>query len=132
MVWTYRELCFDLGQQPNPQRGEMWRRIIAQLNWPSGTTTFWPMSEPDVDTPGGVRPRPDMFQRGADLIRPQYVVVFGLDAWEALCPGADADYGQCTLMDRPGLLFPSPEELLAADKDTKWSVITTLQQLLQR
>ena len=99
VVWTYWNLGPDLCEAQAPgkaQRSAFFRRLMQDLAYPAGTSTFWPACLPDPDampaspapTEGEDRPRyqpnADVFWSGVQALHARAVVVMGSVAARAL------------------------------------------------
>ena len=97
VVWTYWNLGPDLcgAQAPGKaQRSAFFRRLMQDLAYPAGTSTFWPacLPDPDAASPapaeGEDRPRyqpnADVFWSGVQALHARAVVVMGSVAARAL------------------------------------------------
>ena len=98
-VWTYWNLGPDLCEAQAPgkaQRSAFFRRLMQDLAYPAGTSTFWPACLPDPDAmpaspapaEGEDRPRyqpnADVFWAGVQALHARAVVVMGSVAARAL------------------------------------------------
>lgn len=109
IVWTYLELGRDLCGQPSAERRNLFRTLLAHLNWPKGVTAFWPLCCPDGE---GLATRPELFWQGCAALAVKHVACFGPEALALLCPGADAaalahQHGAVTVH-----ILPAPADLL--------------------
>ena len=92
VVWTYWNLGPDLCEAQAPgkaQRSAFFRRLMQDLAYPAGTSTFWPACLPDPDAmpaspapaEGEDRPRyqpnADVFWSGVQALHARAVVVMG-------------------------------------------------------
>lgn len=99
VVWTYWNLGPDLCEAQAPgkaQRSAFFRRLMQDLAYPAGTSTFWPACLPDPDVmpaspapaEGEDRPRyqpnADVFWSGVQALHARAVVVMGSVAARAL------------------------------------------------
>ena len=99
MVWTYWNLGPDLCEAQAPgkaQRSAFFRRLMQDLAYPAGTSTFWPACLPDPDAmpsspaPADGEDRPhyqpnaDVFWSGVQALHARAVVVMGSVAARAL------------------------------------------------
>ena len=99
VVWTYWNLGPDLCEAQAPgkaQRSAFFRRLMQDLAFPAGTSTFWPACLPDPDAmpaspapaEGEDRPRykpnADVFWSGVQALHARAVVVMGSVAARAL------------------------------------------------
>lgn len=99
VVWTYWNLGPDLCEAQAPgkaQRSAFFRRLMQDLAYPAGTSTFWPACLPDPDAmpaspapaEGEERPRyqpnADVFWSGVQALHARAVVVMGSVAARAL------------------------------------------------
>lgn len=99
VVWTYWNLGPDLCEAQAPgkaQRSAFFRRLMQDLAYPAGTSTFWPACLPDPDVmpsspaPAGGEDRPhyqpnaDVFWSGVQALHARAVVVMGSVAARAL------------------------------------------------
>lgn len=97
VVWTYWNLGPDLCEAQAPgkaQRSAFFRRLMQDLAYPAGTSTFWPACLPDPDAvpsapaDGEDRPRyqpnADVFWSGVQALQARAVVVMGSVAARAL------------------------------------------------
>lgn len=99
VVWTYWNLGPDLCEAQAPgkaQRSAFFRRLMQDLAYPVGTSTFWPACLPDPDAmpaspapaEGEDRPRyqpnADVFWSGVQALHARAVVVMGSVAARAL------------------------------------------------
>ena len=99
VVWTYWNLGPDLCEAQAPgkaQRSAFFRRLMQDLAYPAGTSTFWPACLPDPDAmpapsaPAGGEDRPhyqpnaDVFWSGVQALHARAVVVMGSVAARAL------------------------------------------------
>lgn len=99
VVWTYWNLGPDLCEAQAPgkaQRSAFFRRLMQDLAYPAGTSTFWPACLPDPDAmpaspapaEGEDRPRyqpnADVFWSGVQALHARAVVVMGSVAARAL------------------------------------------------
>lgn len=99
VVWTYWNLGPDLCEAQAPgkaQRSAFFRRLMQDLAYPAGTSTFWPACLPDPDampaplSPAGGEDRPhyqpnaDVFWSGVQALHARAVVVMGSVAARAL------------------------------------------------
>ena len=97
--WTYWNLGPDLCEAQAPgkaQRSAFFRRLMQDLAYPAGTSTFWPACLPDPDAmpaspapaEGEDRPRyqpnADVFWSGVQALHARAVVVMGSVAARAL------------------------------------------------
>lgn len=109
IIWTYLELGRDLCGQPSAERRNLFRTLLAHLNWPKGVTAFWPLCCPDGE---GLATRPEIFWQGCAALTVKHVACFGAEALALLCPGADAtglshQHGAVTVH-----ILPAPGDLL--------------------
>lgn len=99
VVWTYWNLGPDLCEAQAPgkaQRSAFFRRLMQDLAYPAGTSTFWPACLPDPDSmpapsaPADGEDRPhyqpnaDVFWSGVQALHARAVVVMGSVAARAL------------------------------------------------
>ena len=99
VVWTYWNLGPDLCEAQAPgkaQRSAFFRRLMQDLAYPAGTSTFWPACLPDPDAipapsaPADGEDRPhyqpnvDVFWSGVQALHARAVVVMGSVAARAL------------------------------------------------
>lgn len=99
VVWTYWNLGPDLCEAQAPgkaQRSAFFRRLMQDLAYPAGTSTFWPACLPDpsampaspAPAEGEDRPRyqpnADVFWSGVQALHARAVVVMGSVAARAL------------------------------------------------
>ena len=99
VVWTYWNLGPDLCEAQAPgkaQRSAFFRRLMQDLAYPAGTSTFWPACLPDPDampaSPAPVegedrpryQPNTDVFWSGVQALHARAVVVMGSVAARAL------------------------------------------------
>ena len=99
VVWTYWNLGPDLCEAQAPgkaQRSAFFRRLMQDLAYPAGTSTFWPACLPDPDampaSPGPAegedrpryQPNADVFWSGVQALHARAVVVMGSVAARAL------------------------------------------------
>lgn len=99
VVWTYWNLGPDLCEAQAPgkaQRSAFFRRLMQDLAYPAGTSTFWPACLPDPDAmpaspaPAEREDRPryqpnaDVFWSGVQALHARAVVVMGSVAARAL------------------------------------------------
>lgn len=99
VVWTYWNLGPDLCEAQAPgkaQRSAFFRRLMQDLAYPAGTSTFWPACLPDPDampaSPAPVegedrpryQPNADVFWSGVQALHARAVVVMGSVAARAL------------------------------------------------
>lgn len=99
VVWTYWNLGPDLCEAQAPgkaQRSAFFRRLMQDLAYPAGTSTFWPACLPDPDAmpaspaPAEVedrsryQPNADVFWSGVQALHARAVVVMGSVAARAL------------------------------------------------
>ena len=99
VVWTYWNLGPDLCEAQAPgkaQRSAFFRRLMQDLAYPAGTSTFWPACRPDPDampaSPGPAegedrpryQPNADVFWSGVQALHARAVVVMGSVAARAL------------------------------------------------
>ena len=99
VVWTYWNLGPDLCEAQAPgkaQRSAFFRRLMQDLAYPAGTSTFWPACLPDPDAmpalsaPAGgedrshYQPNADVFWSGVQALHARAVVVMGSVAARAL------------------------------------------------
>lgn len=88
IVWTYHELGLDLAGGGKTERGTLFRKLIADLRLPKGTSAFWPTASPAVPLDhaaavpedGGLEANGPLFWTGIALLKPKVVVVFGAKA----------------------------------------------------
>ena len=92
LAWTYHELGADLSGLPGgEQRAALFRSIIAELQLPRGTSTFWPTAVPmEQGNAASCAARPELFSAGLALLAPRIVVVFGKQALEDMDLPTDA------------------------------------------
>lgn len=109
IVWTYLDLGRDLCGAGDKARGGLFRSLLGHLNWPKGTTAFWPLCCPDG---GCMLTRQDLFWDGIAILDVKHVACFGADALSLLLPGADPDAAQTQRGPVTVHVFPSPAELL--------------------
>lgn len=99
VVWTYWNLGPDLCEAQAPgkaQRSAFFRRLMQDLAYPAGTSTFWPACLPDPDampaSPAPAegedrlryQPNADVFWSGVQALHARAVVVMGSVAARAL------------------------------------------------
>ncbi len=97
VVWTYWNLGPDLCEAQAPgkaQRSAFFRRLMQDLAYPAGTSTFWPACLPDPDAVPSApadgedrpsyRPNADVFWSGVQALQARAVVVMGSVAARAL------------------------------------------------
>lgn len=77
ILWTYGELGRDLSGSGDAARGAALRRLIGGLGLRRGSSTFWPLSLPDLDS---ATEGPSLFSEGLRLLRPRVVIMLGADA----------------------------------------------------
>lgn len=80
ILWTYHELGADLtGLGRSAERGDFFRKIIAELNLRKGSSVFWPSAISVADASGNIsfHSEPGYFASGIDRLSPQLIVVFG-------------------------------------------------------
>jgi len=126
VVFSYWELAQDLGDAPDPDRRDLWRRLLAGLAWPAGTVAFWPVCAPESGT---LLAKPALFWRGVVESGVQTVAVFGRRANLTLFP--DRPY-RCRPFRLGGirvLVLPEPADLTAGDAAAKrlaWDALLAL------
>ena len=126
LVWTYSGLCHDLLGLGDPNRGRMWRSILATLAWPPGTTTFWPCSEPRGSK---TRFTPEMFWHGMSRLPIRGVVCFGQSALDSICPDSLRDGSVIQAGNVRVLPMPGPSALLNARKSESQELLAPLLNL---
>lgn len=97
VVWTYWNLGPDLCEPQAPgkaQRSAFFRRLMQDLAYPAGTSTFWPVCLPDPDAPAPAvpadgdrpcyQPNAEVFWSGVQALQARAVVVMGSVAARAL------------------------------------------------
>ena len=84
VVFTYVELARDLGKDPDPARGELFRGLARHLAWPRGSIAFVPCLCPSTN-----RPAPDLFRLCIERLNPDCVACFGAEAVAAARAAAD-------------------------------------------
>ena len=80
LVWSYHELGLDLAGTGSPDRGNFFRKLIAELGLPGGTSTFWPTAVPVTDPETGARAlQPDaaVYHEGLRRLAARAVVLLG-------------------------------------------------------
>jgi hypothetical protein len=116
VVFTYFELCRDLGGEPNRERGDIWRRLLTKLAWPKGFSTFWPVSQPRADSPASQpTAKPALFWRGASRTNVHTLAVFGKRAAMILFPERPYRHCRFTFQGLNVLFLPSPAQLVDQD-----------------
>ncbi|SIN86837.1 hypothetical protein [Halodesulfovibrio marinisediminis] len=85
VVWTYWSLGDDLSGHADPKRREVLKKLIASLNLPRGTSSFWPVAA-SGESAGDLTAAPEIFLAGLRRLRPRYSVVFGSKALKSFMP----------------------------------------------
>ncbi len=81
MLWTYHELGLDLSGSGQPARGALFRRLLAELRLPKGTSVFWPTALPAGEGEGGpLAADRALFWAGVTRLQARVLVVFGPEA----------------------------------------------------
>ncbi len=81
VIWTYHELGLDLAGLSGPStRGALFRKIIAELNLPRGSSAFWPCALPDPAAHNLLRSNPALFAAGLARLAPRVLIVSGKKA----------------------------------------------------
>ena len=128
VVWTYAALGRDLCCTPDPERRERLRALLQPLHLPKGSSGFLPCILPDL--PAGSPMPPDLggmdftpnrrvFWAILQETRPRLLVVFGLNALDAIWPGhalyvyRQANHRGIHVIVLPDM-FPEPPQEAAA------------------
>jgi hypothetical protein len=125
-VWTYWNLCLDLSPQASEARCSLFAKILSSLKWPRENVVFWPLT---CSAPSGISPDVEHFWKGIRLLRPRYIICFGLEAFRALCPDRSPDYGSYTTSHGVIVSLPGPEDMLPDNRQAKGLVWHVLQSL---
>lgn len=82
VIWTYPELGLDLSGRGSKERSVWLHGSIDKLNWPRGTSAFWPLclGEECCGDEGDVAPEAAVFKAGLHLLQPKVVVLVGARA----------------------------------------------------
>jgi hypothetical protein len=125
-VWTYWRLCLDLGPEADEARCTLFNNILSSLKWPRENVVFWPLSR---SGPSSISPGTEPFWHGVRLLRPRYILCFGLDAFTTLFPDRSPEYGSHTTDRGVIVSLPGPEDMLPDNRQAKslvWHVLQTL------
>jgi uracil-DNA glycosylase len=129
VVLTYQKLCFDRGADPGEasrQRRELFANMLFHLAWPEQDYAFWPHSlfrEEDTVADS------DLFWQGIQLLKPEYVLVFGEQAADTLFPDRVAGTEEIDLEGVRYMILPDPDEMLPDNRSAKkrvWNKLKTL------
>ena len=87
VLWTYLELGEDFYGTPNPQRRDLFTRLLRDLGHRSGTHSFWPCALPAQPIGGGqtvLAPDAGLFWSGVRELGARVLLVFGEAAFAAM------------------------------------------------
>lgn len=116
----------DLSTSPDPARQALIKGMLAALNWPKGSSVFWPMSRMDnndlvLDL--------DIFAYGMEAITPVYVFSFGTQGSSLLLPDQEitvfkrytSPYTSSPVQILPGLNDMLPDN--KTNKSIAWKIL---------
>jgi len=115
LVISYAALGLDLSGQGDKRRGNLWRRLIADLGLTGrGRVAFWPFSLPSSDS--GLCACPLIFRAGLSLLAPNMLAFFGDPAVDGVPFDAPASEVP-TVGGIRCVALPDPQTLLAGDQE---------------
>jgi len=118
LVITYLELGLDLTGQADARRGNLWRKLLADLGLAGqNAVAFWPVALPDSAEPSRDM---DFFLAGLNLLAPEWLAVFGEAATGLIQPRA-TELAGITLAR-----FADPETFLRGDTEAWNHVLSVL------
>lgn len=126
IVVTYWDLALDLGDTPDGQRRDLWKRILSSLAWPKGAVAFWPVCSTHE---GMLRAKPVYFWRGVAELGATTIAVFGKRANLTLFPDRGYRFRPFTFNGIRVCVLPEPADLVAGDAALKrltWDTLTSI------
>ena len=126
VVITYWDLANDLGDAPDAQRRDLWKRILSSLAWPKGAVSFWPVCAPQAVT---LLAKPALFWRGVAELGATTIAVFGKRANLTLFPDRGYRFRAFTFGGVRVFVLPEPADLVAGDTALKrltWDTLTSI------
>jgi len=128
-VWTYARLADDLTTATcSQQRRQLFKKILQALNWPRGSVFFWPFG---IYAGTTFVPRPDVFWPGVSGLAPKYLLCFGQQAVDALCPQRPVNASAFTQDTLQVFVLPDPDQMLPDNRELKRSVWRTLTSIAE-
>ncbi len=124
-VWTYWELAFDFGGDPDSSRRLLWASIIKNLSYKQ-QVGFWPLSEQQGGT---VLARPALFWQGVREFGATHVLCFGRRACMTLFPDRPFTPGVFQHDSQTAVILPGPEDMLPdnrREKGVAWNLLKDL------
>jgi len=118
-VLTYYQLCLDRGPdsgEESRKRRELFANMLSGLAWPETVHAFWPHSlcqDEDIVAHSG------LFWQGIQVLKPEYVLVFGERAADTLFPDREAGTEELNLEGIRYLILPDPDEMLPDNRRMK-------------
>ncbi|MDR2503210.1 MAG: hypothetical protein LBD82_02320, partial [Deltaproteobacteria bacterium] len=113
IIWTYMELAHDLLEDGDPERRELFKRIIRSLNLPKGSSSFLPLQLPGL-APEEKRLEGDIFIRFLRHLGCRILIILGQVSLEN-SPYSAAGLGHYQgriLSGRLVHLLPDPQSML--------------------
>jgi len=129
VVLTYYQLCLDRGADPDEkghQRSDLFAMMLSGLKWPETAYVFWPHS---LSRNEDIVADSHLFWQGLQVLKPEYVLVFGERAADTLFPEREAGTEELNLEGIKYLLLPGPDEMLPDNRATKNQVWHKLKPL---
>jgi hypothetical protein len=126
VLFTYRELGFDLTGKSSASRSKALREVIASLAWPKGTIGYWPIAIPEGDE---LHIDLANFWLAARLMQAKHIVCFGASSYDLLTRRNDMQYGSSLVLDSACHLLPDLESLAESAPATLAEALSTLKTL---
>jgi hypothetical protein len=126
-VWTYWDLCQDIGSSHDPDRKVLFDRILDALQRTRYEVFFWPVT---VFAEGNWQVRQDLFWHGVRMSGACTVVCFGERVFQALFPDAATAYTSLSHEGYQVVYVPGPEEMLPDNREAKRIVWKMLKRTL--
>lgn len=135
VIWTYHELGLDLAGLGGPSaRGALFRKIIAELNLPKGSSAFWPCAMPDPAAAEqlALKSAPTLFTAGLMRLSPLVLILSGKQALAdaGLESAKLAPFTQTVIEGKLLVAVPDTADLLH-DAAQVGTTVTFLQIVLQ-
>lgn len=130
LIWTYHELGLDITGQGEPSgRGMLFRKLIAELRLPKGSSAFWPCAMPHD---GVLQANAPLFTAGLLRLAPHVLVVSGDAALADIgfAPHILAPFRQIIIEGKLIVGIPDTAALLR-DPQQVTTTISFLQAVLQ-
>lgn len=130
IAWTYFDLGLDLGGRTDAGRRTLFRGLVRDLAWPSGTIAFWPAAVLAPEGADALIPSAELFWRGMDAMGLRQVACFGRRALSVICPGAEPSaVRHITEAGHVVLILPGPGDLLALLPHDRHRALSALAEL---